>query len=267
LSPRRLELRHIHSRLEWGAAHLWLMDLTLVDEPALEDCRILLSEEELQRAQRFRFESDRRAYLVSHGLLRKALSWAEPSVSPEDWVFARTPMGRPEVDRPEVIPRLRFNISHTNGLVACVITSDMDCGVDVEDMTARSDIEPLSRRILAASERAYIAALPEEERLCGFFRLWTLKEAYTKARGLGFSLPFEQLRLSWHEDAIRLDIDPSLDDGGHWHLEQWQATPDVMLSVALRRGQQAFRGLIRHSSMPCGLGPRMEISFAERTLS
>jgi 4'-phosphopantetheinyl transferase len=243
------------------------MDLTLVDEPALEDCRILLSEEELQRAQRFRFERDRRAYFVSHVLLRKALSWVVPSVSPADWVFARTAMGRPEVDRPEVDPRVRFNISHTNGLVACVVTSDMDCGVDVEDMTARSDIESLSRRILAAPERAYIATLPEEERLCGFFRFWTLKEAYTKARGLGFSLPFEQLRFSWHEDAIRLDIDPSLDDGGQWHLEQWQATPDVMLSVALRRGQQAFRGFVRHSSMPCGLGPRMEISFAERKLS
>jgi 4'-phosphopantetheinyl transferase len=267
LSPRRLELRHIHNRIESGTAHLWLTDLTLVDEPALEDCRILLSEEELERAQRFRFERDRRAFLVSHGLLRKALSWAEPSVSPEDWVFARTSMGRPEVDRPEVIPRLRFNISHTNGLVACVVASDMDCGVDVEDMTARSDIESLSRRILAASERAYIAALPEEERLCGFFRLWTLKEAYTKARGLGFSLPFEQLHFSWHEDAIRLDIDPSLDDGGQWHLEQWQPILGVMLSVALRRGEQPFRGVIRHSSMPCGLEPHVEISFAERNLS
>jgi 4'-phosphopantetheinyl transferase len=243
------------------------MDLTFVDELALEDCRILLSEEELQRAQRFRFEGDRRGFLVSHGLLRKALSWAEPSVSPEDWVFATTPMGRPEVDRPEVSPRLRFNISHTNSLVACVVTSEMDCGVDVEDMSARYDIESLSRRILAASERAYIAALPEEERVCGFFRLWTLKEAYTKARGLGFSLPFEQLRFSWHEDAIRLDIDPTLDDGGQWHLEQWQALPDVMLSVAVRRGQQAFRELVRHSSMPSGLGPRMEISFAEGKLS
>jgi 4'-phosphopantetheinyl transferase len=243
-------VRQIQSRLELNTAHLWVTDLATVGEPAVEHYRSVLSQEEVQRAQRFRFDRDRRAFVISHGLLRTALTWVVPSVRPEDWTFARAPMGRPEIDRPEVIPRPRFNISHTTRLIACVVTADIDCGVDVEAVTALPDVESLSRRIMAPSERAYIDRLPDEERLCGFFRLWTLKEAYTKARGFGFSLPFEKLSFSWQEDGIHLDIDPNLDDGGQWYFDQWQEIPEFMLSVALRRGQQPFHGVVRHTSVP-----------------
>jgi 4'-phosphopantetheinyl transferase len=108
------------------------------------------------------------------------------------------------------------------------------------------DLESLSRRILAPSERAHIAALPDRERHCGFFRLWTLKEAYAKARGLGVSLRFNQLPFEYHEDGIRLEIDSTLDDGGQWYFEQWQPRSGYILSLAVRRGQEGFRGVVRH---------------------
>jgi 4'-phosphopantetheinyl transferase len=238
------------NRLDPSTAHLWVVDLASVDTPVVENLRLLLSEGELKRAQRFQFERDRRTFLVSYGLLRSALTWVVPGVRPKDWIFTRAPNGRPEIDQPSLLPWLRFNISHTTGLVACLVTAKNDCGVDVEAVVPVPDLESLSWRILAPSERAHIAALPDHMRHCGFFRLWTLKEAYAKARGLGVSLPFEQLPFECHEDGIRLDIDPTLNDGGQWYFEQWQPRSGYILSLAVRRGQGGFRGVVRHTGVP-----------------
>jgi 4'-phosphopantetheinyl transferase len=243
-------MKQFDNRLDPSTAHLWVVDLASVDRPALENLQLLLSEEELERAQRFQFERDRRAFLVSYGLLRRALTLVVPGVCPKDWIFTRAPNGRPEIDQPSLLPWLRFSISHTTGLVACLVTAKNDCGVDVEAVVPFPDLESLSWRILAPSERAHIAALPDHVRHCGFFRLWTLKEAYAKARGLGVSLPFKQLRFECHEDGIRLDIDSILDDGRQWYFEQWQPRSGYILSLAVRRGQEEFRGVVRHTGMP-----------------
>jgi len=238
------------NKLEPGTAHLWVADLASVDERTVEDYRILLSEEELDRAQRFRFQRDRLSFVVSHGLLRTALTWLAPGNRPEDWIFAMGANGRPEINMPDTVPWPRFNISHTAGSVACVVTAEIDCGVDVESVRPLPDLEALSRRVLTPTERAHIAALPDDERLCSFFRLWTLKEAYAKARGLGVLLSFERLCFEWNEGGIRLDIDPVLDDGAQWYFDQWQAPPGYMLSVALRRGAEGFREMVHHTALP-----------------
>jgi 4'-phosphopantetheinyl transferase len=243
-------MKQFDNRLDPSTAHLWVVDLAGVDTPAVGNLQLLLSEEELKRAQRFQFERDRRAFLVSYGLLRRALTWIVPGVGPKDWIFTRAPSGRPEIDQPSRLPWLRFNISHTTELVACLVTAKNACGVDVEAVIPFPNLESLSWRILAPSERAHIAALPDHMRHWGFFRLWTLKEAYAKARGLGVSLPFAQLPFECHEDGIRLDIDSILDDGRQWYFEQWQPRSGYILSLAVRRGQEGFRGVVRHIGMP-----------------
>lgn len=237
-------------RLAPGTAHLWVADLANVDELAVEGYQPLLSEEELERAQRFRFQRDRVSFVVSHGLLRTALTWAVPDVRPEHWMFTKTPEGRPEISVPGMIPRPRFSISHARGLVACVITADSDCGVDVEFLMPLTDLQALSDRVLSPQERFHVAGLPDAERLSSFFRRWTLKEAYAKARGLGMSLPFERLSFGWNEDEIRLHIEPHLDDGGPWYFEQWRTPEGYVIAVALRCGIGECRRVVYHPDSP-----------------
>ena len=82
-------------------------------------------------------------------------------------------------------PAFDFNISHTDGLVACVAAVGAGrIGVDVERKGAVDITE--FRRVFTAEEYARLAALPEpaEE----FYRLWTRKEAVMKADGRGFYL-------------------------------------------------------------------------------
>ena len=88
-----------------------------------------------------------------------------------------------------------------------------------------------------------LAPLDAERSLCQGAGTW------------GLSPPFEQLPFECHEDGIRLDIDPTLDDGGQWYFEQWQARPGYILSLAVRRGQEAFRGVVRHTGVPSATPP------------
>jgi 4'-phosphopantetheinyl transferase len=112
------------------------------------------------------------------------------------------------------VPALDFNLSHTTGLVACALARQAVVGVDVEHASRRVDLDGVGRRVFSAGEQATLAALPVEAQADRFFEYWTLKEAYMKARGLGFALPpasFELAALPAAGYALRhLDApDPS----------------------------------------------------------
>ena len=121
------------------AAHVWLAQPELInDSTLLSHYRAILSPQELQQCDRFYFEHDRHHYLVAHALLRTVLSFY-PDASPQDYVFNKNDYGRPELAEGNWPKSLRFNISHTRGLVACIVTDTIDCGVDVEGIRELSD--------------------------------------------------------------------------------------------------------------------------------
>jgi 4'-phosphopantetheinyl transferase len=160
-----------------------------------------LSADEVRRVERFRFERDRDSYASAHALLRTALSDRVPAHAPQDWRFETELGGRPELTGALRATGLRFSLSHTRGLVACVVTSGRACGVDVEDLARGVDAAKLARRVLSPSERAQFAATHAADRQIDFVRRWTLKEAYTKATGRGLSTPF---------DTLTFDIEPTI---------------------------------------------------------
>jgi len=211
-------------------AHVWTAD------PATIDFHDILSPDERERMQRFLFERDRLSYMAAHGLARLALSTFAP-VTPEAWDFQYGANGKPEIAG----STLRFNISHTHGLVACVITMAIDCGIDVERLDRPTDFHSLAERVLSPDERAALIAVPEAAQPERFFSCWTLKEAYVKARGCGISIPLEQC--SFEPRVTLLDDDP--DD---WQFERWAPTAQHVLAVALRSGGRRRR-IVRHQSL------------------
>jgi 4'-phosphopantetheinyl transferase len=213
------------------AAHLWTLPMASLNPSALEALRQVLSDQERNHAQRFHFERDRRAYVAAHGLVRRALSWCWPDVRPPDWRFTATADGRPEVEAPTFDPKPRFNLSHSGELVACIVTAGNDCGIDVESMTRPLDLPALGPQVLAPAERAEMADAAEERRVERFVRLWTLKEAYAKACGLGLAMAFDKLAFTLGDDGILLDGDDSDDE---WTFAQWPIAPQHILSVAVR---------------------------------
>jgi 4'-phosphopantetheinyl transferase len=217
-------------------ADVWLADTDAPDptDDLLANYQRLLDPEERQRQSRFRFERDRRGFLIGHVLVRAALS-AYTGVHPADWRFERNQFGRPEPiingSRP-----LRFNLSGTAGLVACVITRQADVGIDVEDVTRIDDPMSVARHCFAPAEVAELAALTGAAQRVRFFELWTLKEACFKAMGVGLSAGLDQVP-----------------DHREWqfHLSRPGAAMRHMLTAAIRRrGSEAKFQFVERWGVP-----------------
>ena len=142
---------------------------------------------------------DRRQFAAARVLVRRVLSRYAP-VEPEVWEFAYSSLGKPSIAPRFGLSDLRFNSAHTRDLVACAVAHQDDVGVDVECLD--HDPGPLvARHSLSDEERAQYEQLRSIEQNRYFFRLWTLKEAYAKVRGLGLSLPFPHISFTVTSDC------------------------------------------------------------------
>lgn len=160
--------------LEPEEVHVWRAELTF--EGALEE----LDDRERERAARFRFEKDRRRFLSAHSALRRILSPYAGS-APAALRFQVAAHGKPSIPGP-----VRFSMSHS-GELALYAVALREVGVDVE--RHRTDIEAaqLAARFFPEAEARELAAADAGGREAVFFRLWTRREAYLKARGIGIA--------------------------------------------------------------------------------
>jgi 4'-phosphopantetheinyl transferase len=218
--------------------HVWLTWTDAVAPADSARCLALLSPEERARHDRFHFERDRHVYRVAHALLRTTLSRYAP-VAPAEWCFVTTPHGRPELVSATDKPPLRFNISHTHGLVACAVTLARDLGVDVEAADRADDPLDTVEHYFAPAEIAALRQLPPADQRARFFTLWTLKEAYIKARGLGLEIPLQQFAFINPGDVAQPPAiaftPPLVDDPDCWYFERLQLGVHHFGAIAARR--------------------------------
>jgi len=218
--------------------HLWWVDTEAINEPALlETYRAVLSDAERARELRFHFPEGRKQYLLTRALVRMTLSRLAP-VPPTDWTFSETEYGRPEVSNPHADMRgLVFNVSHTKGCIVLAITRDRALGVDVESLQKSRSHLDLATRVFKPSEVTAMRAEPESRHPERFLELWTLKEAYIKARGMGLSLAPERFGFELASDrTLSLFLDDDLnDDAARWWFKQYRLTDDHILSVCCER--------------------------------
>lgn len=189
----------------------------LLDPAAAGACAELLSAEERARWQRFRPERSRREYLATHALARSALSSYRP-VAPRDWRFVINAYGKPS-PAPEC--GLRFNLSNSIGLAVClVVDAPVEVGVDVEARTRADEIAEVEYKVFSAAELAQLDALAETEKPDRYLSLWTLKEAYIKARGMGMALPLGEISLLFENaSSVRLEVADGVDeDASRWRF-------------------------------------------------
>jgi len=183
--------------------------------------------EELQKAQRFASDMVRRTFLAAHGLKRLVLSRADPDIHPLAWQFSQGPHGKPAVaGRTD----LHFNLSHCHGLVACALRLERPVGLDVEWLGRPAPVE-IAEHFFSPDEIEWLQRLPVPERQFGFFRLWTLKEAYIKAVGLGLSQPLRDFTVS--VDTLDVSFaNPALGDTHTWRFHQESLESGHILAAA-----------------------------------
>jgi 4'-phosphopantetheinyl transferase len=218
------------------AVDVWLTKLADVDSGMLRAYESLLDQEERVRLSRFLVDHARIQFLVARALLRTALS-ACANVPRQAWSFGTNAHGKPHIAAPAIGLPLNFNLSHTDGLVACAVSRGYAArmlGIDVEHTGRELDFLALAGDVFAPAEFEALERLPPSMRRGRFYTLWTLKEAYVKAVGEGLSMPLDGFWFDPGRRPVRIHCAPGISTlAAHWHVESWQPTPEHILALAV----------------------------------
>jgi 4'-phosphopantetheinyl transferase len=227
-----------------GEVHVWRAGLDAT-RGRLAGLRRTLSADELARAARYRAPQDRDRFVAARGTLRAILG-RYLGLAPAELLF-RYPCacGRPgcAIERRKPIldaacgdETITFSVSHADGLALYAIGRDRPVGVDLERV--RADLSPidLAGGVLTPRERAALAGLSAGRQQRAFFRLWTAKEAYLKARGLGFSLPPEcvEVALKGTAGLALRSVDGDEAEAARWTLRALAPAPGYTGALAVR---------------------------------
>jgi 4'-phosphopantetheinyl transferase len=194
------------------------IDVWLVNLEAAPARASLLSEDERERASRYRAPETSERFVITRTALREILA-RYAGLPPEDLRFSYPcACGRadcvPSSRKPRLDPEtdLRFNVSHTKGLALIAVTRGRELGVDVERVQSGIAIEPLAKHVLGA--------LPAGDRLDAFYRSWTRREAHAKARGDGLAPRGEN---------------------GRWWVTDLTPAPGYLAALAVEGGECAVK--------------------------
>lgn len=197
----------------------------------------LLNSEERQQLQRFIPPSKRHEYLVTRVLVRSVLG-EMLGIAPAALTFLRNEWGRPTLAPNFITSPIHFNVSHTDGLVVCLVSTENEIGVDTELFSRAPKLLALAPAVFAPEELSELAALPIEAQAERAVILWTLKESYIKARGMGLALPLDGFAFHFEAEQVRLEVKPALQDGGaHWQF-QWLGFGSHCISTAIAMPSQ-----------------------------
>jgi len=228
-----------------GTVACWCVDVPAMSADSRRQLFDLMSDEERARAERFVRTSDRHSFTAAHGALRVALALMLGR-DPREFRFEQGAYGKPELAGGG---DLRFNMSHSGGLVLIALAKGVALGADIERMRPLSDRADIVRRFFHPGEQADLAGLPEAEALPAFFRCWTRKEAVVKALGVGMSLELDRYRVSCKPDvpAALLALDGEKAPQESWSIVDLEFGPSAALThlgaIAARTGSFAISRL------------------------
>lgn len=223
-----------------GEVHVFRVNL----RSDLRDFEVLLSDEETERARRFKFFEDRQAYTVVRGSLRKILGW----YLNRDAELLRFEVGAH--GKPRLVDGalgIEFNVSHSGDVGLIAVCQGSDVGVDVEKVREDVECEDLAKRFFSKDETVELLEIPEGPlRREAFFRCWTCKEAFVKAVGSGLSMPLKNFRMAYRcsERPGVAWIAPkyrSAED--RWFADCWEPEPGYQGALVVRKEAAEVRFL------------------------
>jgi 4'-phosphopantetheinyl transferase len=242
--------------LDSNQVHLWLVfPDEIQDHALLQRYRELVSSPERMQAPRFHFPHDRHRYLLTRAAVRSVLS-KYADVAPEEWQFAASSHGRPQIVNAHAdATSLSFNISHTTGLIAIGVTRHNAVGVNVENMHSHPAPIDIADSYFAQEECSALRARPADLQSESFYRYWTLKESYIKARGLGLSIPLDQfsfhLPQDWPDEPLRFSTAlPLGDDATRWRFWQLRVAGDFIAAICVARTLAGRQSLLTRKLIP-----------------
>lgn len=236
---------------EMGAveAHLWRVDpRDLADEALHARCLELLSQNERARHDRLAVPARKLELAAAHALVRIGLEHVT-GASAASWRVWRDSVGRPRVEGPH--DGWHVSISHTPGLVACLVAPRI-VGVDVEQVSPRVPYMRIAEQVFAPRELEQLRALGEAARIDRFFLLWSVKEAFAKARGEGLGAPLDRVEVTLDDEGlVALEVPASCGASGDTWFVRWSrpSSEHVMATCVSREAKERV-DVIEHVGFP-----------------
>lgn len=232
-------MKHPLEVLEKSQVAIWHIPLAQNDA-TIRACRSLLPPDEIERADRFYFEKDRRHFAVAHGALRQILA-RYTGADPREIEFSFGSKGKPDLKSP--VDTIKFNLSHSGNLALLAVTREAILGVDVEFIKTDFGGQEIAERFFSRHEVSTLLALPMEERAHAFFSCWTRKEAYIKAVGEGLSLPLDSFDVAFgpgiHPALLR--VEASAEELLRWRLYDIEVPPEYRAALMVEGRQHQLQ--------------------------
>lgn len=216
--------------LRAGVIHIWEGRLDVADRVTAA-ARALLSADERARADRFIYDRHRRRYTVAQAHLRRVLGQLT-GTRPEHIVFQFGKHGKPFLpDGPS------FNQSHSEERIMIGVAAEGRLGIDIEEIREVRYMMAISDKNFGDDEAARMHAAPEHERQELFFRLWTRKEAFLKAVGVGLTHPLRSFSVdpSPGAEGGLLRVEGLGEDPADWHVGGVPCANGAKAAVAVDR--------------------------------
>jgi len=195
--------------------------------------RCFLSRDEIERAARFQSEGARSRFVLTRAWLRVILARCLDA-TPERISFSFGTNGKPALAEEWRHRELSFNVSHSENYALIGLTTGRAIGVDIEQVRPMPDFAEIASGYFSEDEKRAIEALPEPDRLRGFFRCWTRKEAFMKATGDGMAIALDGFSVSLDDDAdagIAIE-DSRVPHGGAWSVAGLSLVSECEAAVA-----------------------------------
>ena len=155
-----------------------------------------LTKEEIKKSKDYKSEIAKINYLVSKAILNLALKGLlEKEI--DDLTVKRDKNNKPYV---ESILGLKFNISHTEGLVLLAFFK-REVGVDIEKINYKFEFKDILENCFTRDEIINI-----DNNIISFYRYWTAKEAYLKCDGIGLIRNLKEIEIiSFENEFIKIN--------------------------------------------------------------
>lgn len=213
-----------------GSLQIWRTRLDACSDSLPRYCA-LLSPAEIVRADRFVFPRDRQRFIVSRATLRLLLG-RYLRIDPHFVRIDEGPRGKPFAAGSDLGFELKFNLSHSQGLAVFAFARQKEVGIDVEKVRSDFASQEIAQRYFSPEEIRKLAALAPERYTLGFFRCWTRKEAYIKARGQGLQIPLDSFSVSLSEGCSPELLDS---DSASWSMYSFEPFPEFDAAVVAEK--------------------------------
>ncbi len=210
-----------------NCVHVWSANL-LSNSYSYEYFFDLLSHTEQDKANKYKFELDRRRFIARRAILRIILN-KYLGICPSDIDIRTSIYGKPEIVQTLIKNRIFFSLSHSQNIALYAIARNKNIGIDTE-FIHRLDFDSLWLSLLPP-DQARTIILRQGDKAFIFFDVWTTLEAYLKAVGTGFMQPLDHEALT----NIPVGLLANGRENSNWLLTQFFPETKMIASLVIQQ--------------------------------